>query len=80
MVKPDITKHVLVPEHTIMTSDEIEELFKKYSIKKINLPKISVRDPVVKYIGAKEGDIIKIVRKSHTAGISVYYRYVAPSI
>ena len=35
------------------------------------------KDPVAIAIGAKEGDIVKIVRNSHTTVKSVdYYRYV----
>lgn len=40
------------------------------------LPKIRKDDPVVKAIDAKPGDILKITRKSHTAGKFVTYRLV----
>jgi DNA-directed RNA polymerase subunit H len=72
----DILKHELVPEHIIINENEKKELFEKLKIKSHNLPKILSNDPVVKSIGAKEGDILKIVRKSSTAGTSVYYRVV----
>ncbi|MGH9909957.1 MAG: DNA-directed RNA polymerase subunit RpoH/Rpb5 C-terminal domain-containing protein, partial [Nitrososphaerales archaeon] len=32
--------------------------------------------PALKELGAKPGDMIKITRKSPTAGESIYYRYV----
>jgi DNA-directed RNA polymerase subunit H len=73
----DILKHELVPEHTILNENEKKELFEKMNITERNLPKILTNDPVVKEIEAKEGDVLKIVRKSSTAGISVYYRVVA---
>ena len=31
---------------------------------------------MVKALNAEEGDVLKIIRKSHTAGISEYYRIV----
>ncbi|NIM47078.1 MAG: DNA-directed RNA polymerase subunit H [Candidatus Aenigmarchaeota archaeon] len=72
----DILKHELVPEHVVLSEDEINELLEKYKIKPRNLPKILTTDPVVKALNAKEGNILKIIRMSKTAGISVYYRIV----
>jgi len=72
----DILKHELVPEHVILEEKEKKELLEKLKITAINLPKILSNDPVVKTIGAKEGDILKIIRKSPTAGTSIYYRVV----
>jgi DNA-directed RNA polymerase subunit H len=73
----DILKHELVPEHNIINENEKKELFEKLKITERNLPKILSNDPVVKEMGAKEGDVLKIVRKSQTSGKSVYYRVVA---
>ena len=73
----NILNHELVPEHAIMNQEERKELLEKYNIKPENLPKILINDPVVKAIKAKEGDILKIVRKSITAGTSLYYRIVS---
>lgn len=39
-------------------------------------PYILSTDPVVKEIGGKPGDFVRITRKSESAGSSVYYRYV----
>jgi len=72
----DIFKSELVPKHEILTKEEEEELLKKYKITKKQLPKILSTDPAVKAIGAKKGDIIKITRKSQTAGETYYYRVV----
>jgi len=65
-----------VPEQVIMKDDEKKELLERFKIKPLQLPKILTTDPVVKAIGAKEGDILKIIRKSPTAGTSEYYRIV----
>ncbi|MCD6447757.1 MAG: DNA-directed RNA polymerase subunit H [Thermoplasmata archaeon] len=76
----DILKHKLVPHHEILKEEEVEKLLKTYGIKKEQLPKILIDDPVAKAINAKEGDVIKIVRKSPTAGVSVAYRVVTKEI
>jgi DNA-directed RNA polymerase subunit H len=72
----NILNHELVPEHIILKENEIKEVLEKFKIGPQNLPKILLSDPAVKAINAKEGDIIKIVRKSKTAGTSIYYRVV----
>ena len=74
--KFDILKHELVPEHVILEEKEKKELLEKLKITTINLPKTLTNDPVVKTIGAKEGDVLKIIRKSPSAGTSIYYRTV----
>lgn len=72
----EILNHILVPKHEIVSEEEKEQLLKTYKITPEQLPKIRSKDPIVKLIGAKPGDIIKITRKSPTAGKSVYYRLV----
>ena len=72
----NIFEHSLVPKHEVLSKEEAEELLRKYRIKPYHLPKIKDKDPAVKAIGAKPGDIIKITRKSPTAGEYVHYRYV----
>lgn len=73
----DILKHEFVPKHIILNEEEKKEVLKNLQIEPQQLPKILTLDPVVKEIGAKEGDILKIVRKSPTAGESIYYRIVS---
>ncbi len=79
-MKFDILKHKLVPHHEILSQEEVEKLLKTYNIKKEQLPRMLLSDPVAKAIGAKEGDIVKIIRKSPTAGISIAYRLVVKEI
>jgi len=74
--KLDILKHELVPKHTILSKEEVEELRKKYKIDLYQLPYIKSSDPVARMIKAKPGDVVKILRKSPTAGDAVAYRYV----
>ena len=68
--------HYLVPVHEFATEEEIKALEEKYSIFKYQLPKISSEDPAVQLLGAKAGDVLKIKRKSPTAGEFVVYRTV----
>ena len=68
--------HVLVPKDEIITKEEAEQVLEKYHCKSIELPLIFVSDPAIVGLGVKPGDMIKITRKSATAGESFYYRYV----
>ena len=72
----NIFEHVLVPKHEILTPKEREELLTKYRVKPYQLPRIRASDPAVKAIGAKPGDIVRIIRDSPTAGKHIVYRYV----
>lgn len=76
MKKVDVTQHILVPKHVKITDKEKEKLLKKYNITLLELPKIRKKDPAIAHLGAKTGDVIKIIRKSSTAGESIFYRGV----
>jgi DNA-directed RNA polymerase subunit H len=74
--KFNVLEHELVPDHILMTEEETQELLKKYGITRGQLPKIKSSDVVVKQVGAKPGDVLKIIRKSLTAGKAIAYRLV----
>lgn len=74
--KLNVLEHVMVPDHKIMTEDEVNGLLSSYAITTEQLPKIYHDDPAVKTIGAKVGDVIRIIRDSHTAGRAESYRLV----
>ena len=68
--------HILVPKHEIITLEEAKQVLEKYHCKAVELPLIFGSDPAIVGLGVKPGDMIKITRKSATAGESLYYRYV----
>ena len=72
----DITKHELVPKHTLLNDNEKEELLKKYGITLRQLPRMLASDPTAKLLNCKVGDVVKIIRKSETAGEAEYHRVV----
>jgi len=72
----DIFEHALVPMHEILTPKEREALLSLYKIKPYQMPQVTSTDPAVKAIGAKPGDVLRIIRKSSTAGEHTAYRYV----
>jgi DNA-directed RNA polymerase subunit H len=66
----------MVPDHQIMSEDEVSELLTRYNITTEQLPKIYHDDPAVKTIGAEADDVIRVIRTSHTAGRAEAYRLV----
>ncbi len=74
--KLNVLEHVMVPEHKIMSEEEVSELLMRYNITTEQLPKIYHDDPAVKEIGASADDVIRIIRKSQTAGRAEAYRLV----
>ncbi len=73
----DVLLHKFVPKHVLLTKEESQNLLEKYRIEVNDLPQMFEKDPVAIAIGAKEGDIVKIIRDSNTTVKSVnYYRYV----
>jgi len=72
----NIFEHALVPKHEIVSSEEREELLKDYRVQPYQLPRLRATDPGAKAIGARPGDIVRIIRDSPTAGKYTSYRYV----
>ncbi len=81
MGKFNVLEHELVPEHYLVSEEEEEEILKELGVRKDQLPKIKKSDAVLRVLERKYGHIpigslIKIVRKSPTAGKIVVYRVV----
>lgn len=72
----DIFNHALVPKHEILTEEEKLQILEQYKVQPYKIPHIKSIDPVVKAIGAIPGDVLRIIRKSQTAGEHITYRYV----
>jgi DNA-directed RNA polymerase subunit H len=71
-----VPNHVYVPKHEILNITDAQKVLKTYNCNPTDLPFIFVSDPAIVGLGVKPGDMIKITRKSGTAGVSIYYRYV----
>ena len=56
----NVTKHVLVPTHTLATRDEYAQV-RPYIAK---IPRILASDPVVRFLGFARGSVVKVVRKN----------------
>jgi len=76
VTKFGVKDHEMVPEHVLLTPEEGMKVLGEFGITAPQLPKIHISDPAAKEIGAKVGDIIKVVRKSTTAKQSIFYRLV----
>ena len=72
----DVMKHDLVPRHELLSDEEALGILERYGVTPEQLPKIFANDAVARAVRAKPGNIIRIKRKSPTAGEAVAYRYV----
>ncbi|HLD15742.1 MAG TPA: DNA-directed RNA polymerase subunit H [Candidatus Nanoarchaeia archaeon] len=69
-------EHSLVPKHSKLTDVEVQKVLEKFNVSLKQLPKIRAKDAAITNLEVKEGDVIKVVRKSPTAGKAIFYRVV----
>ena len=77
----NVLKHVLVPEHHLLSEEEADAMLQDKENTWGQLPKIRKSDPGIKILETihgpiDEGRVVKIVRKSETAQEFVVYRLV----
>jgi len=70
----NITKHVLVPQHEVLSDTEKAALLARYKLKDSQLPRVQKKDAVARYYGLTAGQVMKITRPSETAGRYCTYR------
>ncbi len=70
----NISKHQSMPVHSLLTGQEKAQLLQQTNIKETQLPHILPTDAMAKYLGARRGDVLRIVRNSETAGKCIMYR------
>ncbi|MEJ2271230.1 MAG: DNA-directed RNA polymerase subunit H [Candidatus Bathyarchaeota archaeon] len=71
-----IFDHDFVSKHELLSSEEREKILSDYKMEPYQLPRIRASDPAVIAVGGTPGDIVKVIRKSPTAGKYIAYRYV----
>lgn len=71
-----VEHHSLVPKHEKLSQEKAKEVLESYNVTVRNLPKMKGKDPAIRKLEAKEGDLIKITRDSPTAGKAVFFRVV----
>ena len=70
-------QHELIPKHEILSTEEKQSIIEKLQMNsEKNLPHIFSDDPAIIHMSPKAGDLVRITRKSQTAGQAVYYRLV----
>jgi DNA-directed RNA polymerase subunit H len=72
-----VSNHALVPKHELCSEEEKKSVLTKYKVQPFQMPRITANDPAIRHLSVKVGDLIKITRKSETAGEATFYRIVS---
>lgn len=72
----DKVRHISVPLHELLSDEDSKRVLEEYLVKKREMPKIFVTDPIARYYNAKIGQIFKITRPSETSGLAPFHRLV----
>lgn len=72
------SRHTLVPKHVKLNEEEVLKVLELYQLKsKAQLPLIMRSDPMARYLGLKQQDVVRIHRVNETSGEALYYRCCA---
>ncbi len=74
--KFNVLNHELVPIHEVMEDKDAKKLLGDLGLAPEQLPKILASDPAALAVRAKPGQVLRIRRKSRTAGHADAYRLV----
>ena len=69
----DVKTHILVPKHVKLSQKDKKELFERLNITIKELPKISVKDPVIQDMGVEVGDVFNPFNYVFRAGEEQVY-------
>jgi DNA-directed RNA polymerase I, II, and III subunit RPABC1 len=73
----NITHHNLVPPHKLVNKEDIPNILAQYKLSSIKqFPVIKRNDPVIRYLGLRSGNVVKIERPSGTGMKHIVYRCV----
>lgn len=78
----NVMEHDMVPEHHLLSEKEAEKTLAELRVGREQLPKIKRGDPAIRFLEEVvgepigEGRVVKVVRRSPTAGVFVAYRVV----
>lgn len=72
----NLTRHLKVPKHTILTKDEKDALLLKYNCPLEKLPHLPSNDKMAAYLGMKKGQVVKVTRMSPEGHTYFNYRVV----
>tara|TARA_A100001015_G_scaffold310503_1_gene412039 strand:- start:544 stop:1197 length:654 start_codon:yes stop_codon:yes gene_type:complete len=71
----NILEHKMVPKHRKLSSEEKNEIMKKYNINNdFEIPEISRFDPVANILFLRPGDLCEIIRYNKTSITNKFYR------
>ncbi|KAK9074333.1 hypothetical protein SSX86_006931 [Deinandra increscens subsp. villosa] len=72
----NITKHVSMPKHEIMTTADKEQLLMKHKLTDNQIPYMMESDAIARYYGLEKKQVVKITYNSKITGSFVTYRCV----
>ncbi len=82
----NVLKHDIQPEFTpldiyldINNDDAIKKFCEEYMVKKSQIQKMDMHDPVAEYLGLKVGQVVRILRKSESTAHTPIYKIICYS-